>query len=168
MKKVYALCLMIILSSCGYSIVIGIENQSNRNVVFVMDLNSGSIIPDTVLPVSYEREEIKKKSFSLFIAVRHSGKQRDLGDMYQAISLDTVYYYFIDADTLSYYGAEDVRTHNRILVRYDLSIDDVELLKETIPYPPTPAMRDMKMYPPYEEVLRKEEEYDKQYNIVQP
>lgn len=36
-----------------------------------------------------------------------------------------------------------------ILQRYDLSLQDIELLNWNIPYPPMEKMRDMKMYPPY-------------------
>ena len=38
-----------------------------------------------------------------------------------------------------------------ILQRYDLTPDDVKALNWSIPYPPTPAMKNMKMYPPYKE-----------------
>ena len=44
-------------------------------------------------------------------------------------------------------------TYN-ILCRYDLSGNDIKQLDYTIPYPPSPVMKDMKMYPPYEEVIK--------------
>lgn len=40
---------------------------------------------------------------------------------------------------------------------YLLSGVDVELLSDTIPYPPSPEMKDMRMYPPYEEIIKQEE-----------
>ena len=41
---------------------------------------------------------------------------------------------------------------NADLVRYDLRLDDLKLLKDTLYYPPTTAMRNIHMYPPYEKV----------------
>jgi hypothetical protein len=129
--------------------------------------------PDTVLhdgftnPISINPDTIKSGETKL-VLVTIWGRSGTIPAFYNAIQCDTVCYFVVDADTVAYYGVTNVSDNYRILVRYDLNIDDVELLKETIPYPPTPAMRDMKMYPPYEEVLRREEEYNKQHNILQP
>jgi hypothetical protein len=38
-----------------------------------------------------------------------------------------------------------------VLQRYDLSLQDLEKLNWKVYYPPTKAMQDMKMFPPYEE-----------------
>lgn len=42
------------------------------------------------------------------------------------------------------------------MLRYSLSGHDILNLNYTIPYPPSAAMKDMKMYPPYEEVIKQE------------
>jgi len=39
----------------------------------------------------------------------------------------------------------------RFILRYDMSLRDLKLLKFTIPYPPDERMRGMKMYPSYNE-----------------
>lgn len=36
-----------------------------------------------------------------------------------------------------------------VLQRYDLSIEDFKKLGSLIPYPPTPEMKDMHMFPPH-------------------
>jgi hypothetical protein len=84
--------------------------------------------------------------------------------IYDYLPHDTLSYHLFDKDTLHHYGWNDVRTNYKILVRYDLSLDDILELDATITYPPSPAMRYMKMYPPYEEVLRREEEYNNRIN----
>ena len=50
-------------------------------------------------------------------------------------------------------GWEGIRDDYDILVRYDLTYDNLKTLNDTIPFPPTEAMKDMKMWPPYEEVV---------------
>lgn len=51
-----------------------------------------------------------------------------------------------------------------VLLRYDLSINDMNRFRDktgmvTLYYPPTPEMKDIKMWPPYEETIN---EHDKQ------
>ncbi|MGM9763942.1 MAG: hypothetical protein ACI3ZQ_07980 [Candidatus Cryptobacteroides sp.] len=46
-----------------------------------------------------------------------------------------------------------------VLVRYDLSLDDLNKLRDdkdliTLHYPPSTEMKDIKMWPPYEEVIK--------------
>jgi hypothetical protein len=58
-------------------------------------------------------------------------------------------------DTLNKYPWETIRQEYNILVRYDLSLQDMNMLRNRngdteIQYPPDSRMRDMKMYPPYE------------------
>lgn len=52
-------------------------------------------------------------------------------------------------------GWEGIRDDYDILVRYDLTYDNLKVLNDTIPFPPTEAMKNMKMWPPYEEVVKK-------------
>ena len=40
-----------------------------------------------------------------------------------------------------------------LLVRYDLSLMDLKHLNWMLSYPPSPQMQEMKMFPPYEEVI---------------
>ncbi|MCM1501404.1 MAG: hypothetical protein NC115_01900 [Bacteroidales bacterium] len=53
---------------------------------------------------------------------------------------------------------QQVVEENRFLVRYDLTADDIERLREgrflTLSYPPDESMKDIKMWPPYEEVVQ--------------
>ena len=46
-----------------------------------------------------------------------------------------------------------IRDEYKVLVRYDLSQEDIYNLNAEIHYPPTDAMKGIHMYPPYEEVL---------------
>ena len=72
--------------------------------------------------------------------------------------------FVLHTDTLHCYPWEQVRTGNKYIVRYDLSYDDIVRFSVAddgyesqfhIPFPPTEAMRNMKMWPPYEEVRKR-------------
>jgi hypothetical protein len=115
--------------------------------------------PDTMLSHDFFFTTIEPGE-TVSDAITNWGRNNTMRALYEALPSDTICYFFIDADTIAHYGRINVCDDYRILVRYDLSVDDVEVLQETIPYPPSPAMRYMKMYPPYEEVLRREEEYN--------
>jgi hypothetical protein len=70
------------------------------------------------------------------------------------ISSDTLSIFYFHPDTLKKYSWEEIQQNYKILRRYDLSIENFSSLKNKygvpeIPYPPTEAMKNMKMYPPY-------------------
>ena len=49
-----------------------------------------------------------------------------------------------------------------VLARYDLSLEDIDRFRDdkgvvTLYYPPTPEMKDIKMWPPYKEAIKKAE-----------
>jgi len=69
--------------------------------------------------------------------------------LYKYKNTDTLSFFILSPDTILKYGWEDVRKNYRILKRYDLSYSDVESLDFKIYYPPTQAMKHMKMYPLY-------------------
>ena len=69
-------------------------------------------------------------------------------------------------DTLLSYSWNQVKANNNYIVRYDLSYDDIVRFSVAdddyefqfhIPFPPTEAMRDMKMWSPYDEVSKRYE-----------
>jgi len=66
-------------------------------------------------------------------------------------NIDTLMIYIFDEEVLKNNAWEDVINNYLVLQRYDLSLQDLEKLNWKICYPPTEAMKDMKMYPPYKE-----------------
>lgn len=64
-------------------------------------------------------------------------------------NIDTISFVIYDVDTLVKYSWEKVKSNYLILQRYDLSIYDLQKLNYRLHYPPTEAMRNMKMYPAY-------------------
>ena len=72
-------------------------------------------------------------------------------EIFKYLPKDTLSVYFFHPDTLAKYPWETIRKEYNILKRYDLSIEDMQLLDYEIAYPPTEMMKDIKMYPPYGE-----------------
>ncbi len=62
---------------------------------------------------------------------------------------DTMSIFIVACDTLLKYDWEQVRDDHKILVRYDLSLQDLKKNNFTIVYPPNEAMSKIKMWPPY-------------------
>lgn len=65
------------------------------------------------------------------------------------VGYDTLMVFVFNEDTLNRYGLEYARKNYLVQQRYDLSLDDVKRLNWQLFFPPTEAMRDIKMWPPY-------------------
>lgn len=66
---------------------------------------------------------------------------------------DTLSVFILSSDTVLHYNWHIISSNYNILIRYDLSGLDIQKLNSVIPYPPTPSMQNMKMYPSYEEII---------------
>lgn len=70
---------------------------------------------------------------------------------------DTLSIYFLEKETLRKNIWGVIARDTLWQQKYELSLSDLYRLKDTIPYPPSAAMKDMKMYPPYEEIIKETE-----------
>lgn len=70
-------------------------------------------------------------------------------DWFSYFPNDTVSLFFFDPEVVASNSWETVVDEYLVLQRYDLSIEDFRKLDGRIPYPPTPEMKDMHMFPPY-------------------
>ena len=66
----------------------------------------------------------------------------------QSVPSDTISFVVYDWEVLENTEWEEIRDNYMILKRYDLSLEDLQKLDFTLYYPPTEAMKDMRMYPP--------------------
>ena len=73
-------------------------------------------------------------------------------DFFSVLPQDTLSVFIIHGDTALTKPWKEIKEENNYIVRYDLSYNDFTNLNGCIPFPPTEAMRDMKMWPPYEEI----------------
>lgn len=70
---------------------------------------------------------------------------------------DTLSVFILSAATVLNNDWHSIATNYNILIRYELSNIDIKKLNSIIPFPPSQAMKDMKMYPPYEKILKEVE-----------
>ena len=131
----------ILASKCidfeGMSRVV-LKNNSDYGVVGLFaDLWTGFCYPDTLLP----------ETPVFYINVDSISKALKANTI-----SDTLSVFVFHIDTLLNHSWKEIRDGYKILVRYDLSAEDLESLRGEIYYPPTAAMRNVHMFPPYEKV----------------
>jgi hypothetical protein len=68
---------------------------------------------------------------------------------YENTLKDSLHIFIFEENVLATYTWEEVVDNYMVLKRYDLSLQDLQQLNWQISYPPSGAMKDMKMYPPY-------------------
>jgi hypothetical protein len=117
-------------------------NNSGKPICYSMLWEFGILYPDTILPE-------KNPNPYKFDKERHFSLAYNENDLFAKFPTDTMSIFFFDPDTLAKYEWETIREEYKILVRYDLSHNDLRKLNWRIYYPPTEAMKDMKMYPPF-------------------
>lgn len=127
-----------------YRYPIILKNNSNHKIdVFVADHNKG--YPDTTLTsqratVNIDIQKVHYEDFSL-----------EYEKVFSYLPSDTLSIYIFHTDTLKKYSWDIIKERYMVLKRYDLSLDDLKKLDYTVPYPPSSAMSNMKMFPPYRE-----------------
>ena len=150
-----------------YKQSLSVDNHSDFKLRVYIQTASGNgveyevetIYPDTLLPL--RREELVYLEDGLTLVPPHLNKICDeiLGTqdaktfLHTHLTCDTMSVFIVHHDTLEKYGYQDVRLNNRLLVRYDLSIDEVDEMNYTFRYPPDESMKDVKMWPSYNEVI---------------
>lgn len=92
-------------------------------------------------PVLTKIEPNSENSETMF---QTSFYESELGRIY-----DTLIVFAFDADTLDYYGWDTVCAYHKVLQRYDLSLEDLQYLNFKLCFPPSKAMRNIHMWPPY-------------------
>ena len=117
---------------------------------------------DSEIPLKIYGEMSKDTTISheipLFIMLWSSGLMADEDTGNEWISAmaptDTLRLFYFHSDSIAHLGWNKIRDDYMVLVRYDLSQEDIYNLDAEIHYPPTDAMKDIHMYPSYEEVLK--------------
>ena len=164
MKKFLIFILsLIIVSACripwryGFSL----ENNTSHNLGWYLSL----VYPDTSLPhdddlVNIENDWDQFGPATLYFGTTSFASEQAV--IHWLNPNDTVSIFVFHTDTLKLYPWDTIRDDYKILVRYDLSADDIHSMPlrqhlgtYLIPVPPSPQMEKMHMYPPYKEVIAK-------------
>lgn len=129
------------------------DNQSNKIIQLYIPLvgMDGVVYPDTTLKI--QKMNIGYNTLPgqrAYAGISNISIEKWIS----SFSKDTVSIFIFSKDTLDKYPWENIQQDYKILQRYDFSAEDIKSLYNkddipVIPYPPTEAMRCMKMYPPY-------------------
>jgi hypothetical protein len=129
-------------TSCDYNYSFVFSNNSTHDVclffgIIDWDFNR-ALYPDTAIIGSmgevYRHGESKIYTYS---------------DAREDTWTNTICLFIFDKDTMNTYSWKQIQDDYKVLQRYDLSPENLQTLKYQISYPPTEAMKNMKMYPPY-------------------
>lgn len=138
---------LLILRSCilqpETTFPLRVKNNSHHHFgLYFPSSKDGIFYPDTILPLSnkYLKNPIVFESYYF-----HSSNSWDY--VYSQFPQDTMSVFVFHSDTLAKFSWEEVRKGYKVLVRYDLSLEDLERLNFELSYPPDNRMQGIKMYP---------------------
>jgi len=142
--------LLLLFSQCSNSDLsrsFSLYNNSDNPISYYMPWKNGIFYPDTILPENNPNPHKFNKEYHFSFGEGNFHENA----LFAMFPTDTMSIFFFDPDTLAKYEWETIRQEYKILVRYDLSHNDLKKLNWRIYYPPTEEMKDMKMYPSYGE-----------------
>jgi hypothetical protein len=126
-------------------------NKSNQDVILLRDYISYAYFPqyDTAMPCNLEE-------WCRFVKVGRNEKLSFIhwNDTDKISASDTFSIFVLDKQVFSNYSWKQICDDYMVLCRYDLSGNDLQFLNSTVPYPPTSEMKNMKMFPLYEEIIK--------------
>jgi hypothetical protein len=134
-------------SSCHFRIVF--NNNYDKNTYTFLGIG----YPDTILAIRltygiFENNEYTQSGQNNGDALRHP-RNNCLEYIFQREITDTLMFYIIDVSIVENNSWQTIIDNYLVLQRYDLSLEDIQQLGWSLSFPPTEAMKDMKMYPPY-------------------
>jgi hypothetical protein len=133
-------------SGAEYTEYVDFFNNSDNTISYSFESGTcyGIFFPDTLVPNCRPPHE-----FTIAKGSEARVPVTKLSYIYEVQKTDTLCFFIFDTDTINHYDWETIRNEYKILQRYDLSLQDFKRLEYTITYPPSEAMKNVKMYPPY-------------------
>lgn len=148
MKKIFLFSsLLLLFSQCcndNLSRSLSFYNNSDSPICYYMPWKHGIFYPDTILPEKNPSPYQFNKEFHFSFGEGNFNENT----LFAMFPTDTMSIFIFDPNTLAKYDWAIIRDKYKILIRYDLSHQDLKMLDWRIYYPPTEAMKDMKMYTP--------------------
>lgn len=156
MKKILFLITLVLTVSCK---IPWYWDCGHDYITFVNDSN---ILLDVRYEFGYHETNIRQFRRVTFAApgsgsvdALYNGNRKENWEL--AFQLyDTVTVQISDSKIADYNVMEEV-DENLILQRYYLTLEDVKRLNWILYYPPREVMKDVKMWPPYEEAIKQHE-----------
>ena len=161
MKTIIVLLLFMIFTSCA-------DNTGHNSIIFInntdvpIDVSYSLDYPDLDLG-SYDIHN-KQEHQRRIMPNKASSNPLMFGDInaswegrFQVLPVDTLIIQVFDSRIIDEYIWSKIRSDYMILQQYFLSLENLQSVDWRISYPPTPEMKDIKMWPPYEEVIKNAE-----------
>lgn len=174
------LCCGLLLSSCGwdyerasddYNYLLKIQNNSAFDIISYEASGTEAqptMYPDTLLPAYFYEDmdvlecleasegDVVIQSGTSFPIFRYRKEDISKKEFDKHFKSGIYSVFIIDAQTAIHEKSwEQIQEDYDILVRYDLTFDDIHRLGKVIPFPPTDEMKGMKMFPPYDDVVER-------------
>ena len=148
MRTVYIIFIFLLLFSCEWPYMdkvdpLYIKNKSYHTIsIYPARRGFDFLYPDTSITLKYKPYPLES-----FLSTNIDSDNWE--EEIEFLPKDTLSIFIFSTDTLNKYSWEEVWRDYKILKRYDLSYEDCVRLNFIVPYPPTPTMSRMKMYPKY-------------------
>lgn len=159
-KFIIGICVGLFMCGCeemfyawfpDYEITIGFTNNADYALsvysIFIGCYSEYVIYPDTSLPTKCPPQwginnisPFSKKELFL------TNKPEKIFDYYNT---DTISIFVFSTDSLNGLAWEYVASNYVVLQRYDVALNDLDSIWDQLSFPPSKAMRNIKMWPPY-------------------
>jgi len=127
-----------------------IRIMNNSSSIFYQVIHVRHITDaDTLIKCNKQTVYIPSDSFFLVSGLQFP--YRSLEDEFKTTQF--VQFIIMDGEQFKYYCSypcDTIRKYVPVLQRYRLNLEDLQKLDWSVPYPPTEAMKDMDIYPPYQ------------------
>ncbi|MEX6627608.1 hypothetical protein [Tenacibaculum salmonis] len=157
MKYIVFFLSFFLFSKCEYPDTfygLSVRNNSNKPISFYQASNvSQSLLNEKLISkLQYPDTLINSSNITRIVGLSTASIDipKSWREVVSDLSKDTLSIFIFDMDIIKKEGWGKVRKDYLILKRYDLSIEDLELLNYKIPYPPTAEMFKMKQYPSFD------------------
>ena len=183
MKKLCLILMLFVLTACPSPywddrVNIAVTNNSDTDIAcffprvwdYPVEGYPYHVYPDTTITFArhFVQYPFKAKSTKDYVYLCY----HDVAAVYEHYKTDTLSFFIFDNSLIDRKGMNDwewvqktwdnVAKNYKVMARYDLSLKDLRKFSVSntsiaISYPPTPEMKDVKMWPPYEELIENAE-----------
>ena len=131
------------------------RNDSDHNVGIwgTYDQSINTLLPQNKPSIQIVSRSIYVEDISPYLAIMLESK-----DWVEPLSDDdTIRVFIFDLEILENTDWSVIRDQYLVKQRYDFTKEQLRGLTLRFSYPPTPEMKDIKMWPPYEEAIKQDE-----------
>lgn len=146
-----SLILPLIISGCKDRFPVRVEtihvvNNADHAIQSAVPYTDGPFYPDTALTeiVTWSMQETPPGRIAYY---DHHGKG-SLAALIESTPEGLISIYVFHPDTLAIHSNQVIIDGYKVLARYDLTLGDLETLDFFVPYPPSDAMGEMRVYVP--------------------